>query len=105
MTLYLMSVVVDCVVKKEESKNLQIVAQYFTEYWGKANPNIVDDLCADDFTMNYPMHGIRHGKSSTKNMLTDLKRTGEEGALMALQNLGLLAQPSPGKEVQLLYDI
>ncbi|UKZ79013.1 hypothetical protein TrVFT333_006764 [Trichoderma virens FT-333] len=61
---------------EEESKNLQIVAQYFTEYWGKANSNIVDDLCADDFTMNYPMHGIRHGKSSTKNMLTDLKRQG-----------------------------
>jgi hypothetical protein len=34
-----------------------------------------------------------------------IDKTGEEGALMALQNLGLLAQPNPGKEVQFLHDI
>lgn len=30
--------------------------------------------------------------------------TGEEGALAALQNLDLVAQPNPGKEVKYLYD-
>ena len=30
--------------------------------------------------------------------------TGEEGALTALQNLGLVQQPNPGKEVQYLHE-
>lgn len=30
--------------------------------------------------------------------------TGEEGALTALQNLGLVAQPNPGKEVRYLHE-
>lgn len=58
---------------EEESKNLQLVAKYFTEYWSNANPNIVDELCHDDFTMSYPMHGVRRGKTDAKKMLMDLK--------------------------------
>lgn len=30
--------------------------------------------------------------------------TGEEGALTALQNLGLVAEPNPGKEVKYLFE-
>lgn len=58
----------------EETKNLAIVTEYFTEYWGKANPTIVDTHCADDFVLNYPMHGPRHGRDAAKRMLTDLKQ-------------------------------
>lgn len=58
---------------QEESKNIQVVTEYFTEYWGKANPDIVDKLCADNFVINYPMHGPRYGKDAAKKMLRDLK--------------------------------
>lgn len=33
-----------------------------------------------------------------------IDETGEEGALTALQNLGLVALPTPGKAVQYLYE-
>lgn len=58
----------------EETKNLAIVTEYFTEYWGNANPSIVDTHCADNFALNYPMHGPRHGREAAKRMLTDLKQ-------------------------------
>lgn len=49
----------------EELHNLQLVAKYFTEYWGKANPDVVDEVCHDDWTMSYPMHGIRRPEERT----------------------------------------
>ncbi|KAF9638081.1 hypothetical protein BFW01_g8978 [Lasiodiplodia theobromae] len=159
----------------EETKNLAIVTEYFTEYWGKANPSIVDKHCADNFVINYPMHGPRHGREAAKRMLAEFKEafpdisfhayqhpliasgpyvigrwigggthtgvafsdlpvgaldkantgkrmyfsgitiftlrdgkivdeTGEEGALTALQGLGLVAPPNSGKEVEFLYE-
>ena len=57
----------------EESQNVAVVLEYFSEFWGKANPDIVDKLCADDFTMSYPMHGPRVGKEAVKQMLAELK--------------------------------
>lgn len=58
---------------QEESKNLEIISEYFSEYWGKANPDIVDKLCADDFVINYPMHGPRYGREAAKKMLVEFK--------------------------------
>lgn len=57
----------------EETKNLEVISEYFSEFWGKANPDIVDKLCADDFVINYPMHGPRHGKQAAKKMLAEFK--------------------------------
>lgn len=57
----------------EESRNLEVVSKYFEQYWGKANPDIVDELCADDFVINYPMHGPRFGKKDAKKMLSEFK--------------------------------
>ncbi|PNP38202.1 hypothetical protein TGAM01_v210763 [Trichoderma gamsii] len=159
----------------EESRNLEVVSKYFEQYWGKANPDIVDELCADDFVINYPMHGPRFGKKDAKKMLSEFKaafpdisfrayqhpliasgpyvvgrwigggthtgvafhdlavgslnepntgkvmhfsgttiftlrdgkiidETGEEGALTALQNLGLLPQPNYGKDIKYLHE-
>ncbi|KAK7428266.1 hypothetical protein QQZ08_005163 [Neonectria magnoliae] len=141
---------------QEETKNFEVIAEYFSEYRGKAISNIVDKLCADDFVTNYPMHGPRHGKEAAKKMLSEFNEafpdiyfhayqhqlissgpyvvvgaldkpntgkkmyfagttiftlkdgkivdeTGEEGALTALQNLGLVSQPNPGKEVEYLH--
>ena len=61
----------------EEKKNLEVVSEYFSEYWGKANAKIVDKLCADDFVINYPMHGPRYGKAAAKQMLSDFKRVSD----------------------------
>ncbi|VUC28721.1 unnamed protein product [Clonostachys rosea] len=159
----------------EEKKNIEVVSEYFSEFWGKANPEVVDKLCADDFVFNYPMHGPRYGKAATKKMLSELKEafpdisfrvyqhpliasgpyvvgrwigggthtgvafndlavgalnepntgkkihfsgttiftlkdglivdeTGEEGALTALQQLGLVAPPNAGKEIKYLHE-
>lgn len=56
-----------------EERNKAIVLEYFAEFWGKANPNIVDKLCSDDFVINYPMHGPRYGKAEAKRMLSEFK--------------------------------
>ncbi|KAI5921985.1 SnoaL-domain-containing protein [Camillea tinctor] len=159
----------------EETKNLAIISEYFTEYWGKANPDVVDRLCADNFVINYPMHGPRYGKDAAKKLIIDLKEafpdisfrpyqhpliasgpyivgrwigggthtgvafadlavgaldepntgkkmrfsgmtiftlkdgkivdeTGEEGALTALQQLGLVKGPNAGKEMEYLHE-
>lgn len=60
----------------EETTNLGVISEYFAEFWGKANPDIVDKLCADDFVIDYPMHGPRHGKEAAKKMLAEFKEVG-----------------------------
>ncbi|RSM03151.1 hypothetical protein CDV31_010635 [Fusarium ambrosium] len=144
---------------QEETNNLEVIGEYFAEFWGKGNPDIVDKLCPDNFVINYPMHGPRYGKENAKKMLSRSSRsgpyvvgrwigggthtgvafddlevgaleqantgkkiyfsgttiftlegglivdeTGEEGALTALQQLGLVQQPNPGKEVKYLHE-
>jgi hypothetical protein len=56
-----------------QEKNKAVIARYFDQYWGKLNPNIVDELCADDFMISYPMHGPKYGKEAAKKMLIDFK--------------------------------
>jgi hypothetical protein len=47
---------------QEEKKNLEVIQEDFTEYWGKGNPEIVDKLCADNFVINYPIPAHDMGK-------------------------------------------
>lgn len=56
-----------------QERNKQIVARYSEEFWGKCNPDIVDELCSDHFVSNYPMHGRREGKEEAKKMLLEFK--------------------------------
>ena len=56
-----------------QDKNKAVVAKYFEEYWSKLNEDIVDELCADDFMISYPMHGPKYGKQAAKDMLKDFK--------------------------------
>lgn len=56
-----------------QERNKQVVARYSEEFWGKCNPDIVDELCSDDFVSNYPMHGRRQGKTEAKKMLLEFK--------------------------------
>ncbi|RMJ13862.1 hypothetical protein CDV36_006467 [Fusarium kuroshium] len=59
---------------QEETNNLEVIGEYFAEFWGKGNPDIVDKLCADNFVINYPMHGPRYGKENAKKMLSRSSR-------------------------------
>ena len=60
-------------IMSAQEKNKEVIAKYFTEYWGKLNPGIVDELCSDDFMISYPMHGPKYGKEAAKQMLVDFK--------------------------------
>ncbi len=47
------------------------MTRWLTEYWGKGNPEIVDELGADDLVFSYPLHGeLHHGLEPVKEMLT-----------------------------------
>lgn len=59
-----------------QEKNKEIVARYSSEFWGKCNADIVDELCSDDFVSHYPMHGRREGKVEAKRMLLEFKQVG-----------------------------
>ena len=67
-----------------QEKNEDIVAKYLAEYWGKRNPDIVDELCADDFMISYPAHGPKHGKQAAKQMLIDFKEVREHSSSFQL---------------------
>jgi hypothetical protein len=56
-----------------QEKNKAVVQKYFEEYWGKGNVNIVDEVCADNFVIDYPMHGPRRGKEAAKKMLLEFR--------------------------------
>lgn len=55
-----------------------MVQKYFEEYWGKGNVDIVDEVCADNFVIDYPMHGPRRGKEAAKKMLLDFREVREQ---------------------------
>jgi predicted ester cyclase len=56
----------------KEQENKTIVTRWFTEYWGKGNPEIVDELGADNLVFSYPLHGELHGREPVKKNITDL---------------------------------
>lgn len=56
-----------------QEKNKAVVQKYFEEYWGKGNVNVVDEVCTDNFVIDYPMHGPRRGKEAAKKMLLELR--------------------------------
>lgn len=54
--------------------NRQVITRYFQEFWTNGNPDIVDELCADNVTVFYPMHGRMVGKDATKECLAKFKQ-------------------------------
>jgi hypothetical protein len=54
-------------------QNRKIVARYFEEFWTKANPEVVDEVCSEGFVLSYPLHGRHVGRVAVKKMLTDCK--------------------------------
>lgn len=56
-----------------QEKNKMVVQKYFEDYWGKGNVDVVDEVCADNFVIDYPMHGPRRGKEAAKKMLLEFR--------------------------------
>ena len=68
-----------------EERNKEVIARYFTEYWGKLNPNIVDELCVDDVLQSYPMHANpKKGKAAVKQAMVDFKAVSAESPFSPL---------------------
>ena len=59
--------------------NKAIVSRWWTEYWGKLNPDIVDELAADDIRWYYPLAGDVHGREEVKRRLIGYKERFPEG--------------------------
>jgi hypothetical protein len=71
-----------------EQRNKEIIAMYFTEYWGKLNPDIVDEVCADDVLQSYPMHANpKKGKAAVKQALVDFKAVNLENSSLLLKGI------------------
>lgn len=69
-----------------EERNKAVIAKYFTEYWGNLNPDIVDEVCADDVLQSYPMHGNpKKGKAAVKQAMVDFKAVSPAGASLLLE--------------------
>ena len=57
-----------------EERNKEVITKYFTEYWAKQNPDIVDEVCADNVIQFYPMHANpKRGKASLKQNILEFK--------------------------------
>lgn len=52
--------------------NKEIVERWFSEYWGKGNAEIVDELGADDLYFYYPLTGVLEGRESVKECIKGL---------------------------------
>ncbi|PNP38832.1 hypothetical protein TGAMA5MH_09055 [Trichoderma gamsii] len=54
--------------------NRQVVTRYFQEFWTNGNADIVDELCDDNVTIFYPMHGRMVGKTAAKEVIARFKQ-------------------------------
>jgi hypothetical protein len=76
-----------------QDQNKAIIAKYFSEYWGKLNADIVDELCADDFFQSYPMHGNpKKGKEAAKQAMVDFKAAFPNLTFQSYGPYGLIAE-------------
>jgi steroid delta-isomerase-like uncharacterized protein len=60
-------------------QNKQVVDRWFTEFWGELNPDIVDELAADDIRWYYPLVGEVRGKEEVKKRIIGYKERFPEG--------------------------
>jgi predicted ester cyclase len=59
-------------------QNEEIVTRWFTEYWGTLNPDVVDELAADDLLLRYPL-GETWGREEARNRILGFKEMFPEG--------------------------
>lgn len=48
------------------------MTRWFTEFWAKRNPAIVDELGDENILFSYPMHGEQRGREAVKRALVHL---------------------------------
>ena len=53
-----------------EQRNKEIAARWFEEYWNNASTDVVDELCADDVHMYFPLARRAYdGKDEVKSIM------------------------------------
>ncbi|KAH0523229.1 hypothetical protein TsFJ059_008264 [Trichoderma semiorbis] len=72
--------------------NKQVVSEYTTEFWGKGNTDVVDQLCADDFVSDCPLHGRRQGKAQVKKMILDFREAFPDFVIHAYGSIPMIAE-------------
>ncbi|KAL9489786.1 hypothetical protein ACSS6W_002063 [Trichoderma asperelloides] len=72
--------------------NRQVVTRYFQEFWTNGNANIVDELCDDNVTIFYPMHGRMVGKTAAKEVIARFKQAFPDVSFRLLSPFPLIAE-------------
>ena len=68
-------------------RNTQVVDRWFTEYWGELNPDIVDELAADDILLKYPLGGESRGREAVKTRIIGFKEMFPNGGFELIDEL------------------
>jgi predicted ester cyclase len=58
--------------------NKEVVTRWFTEYWGKLNPDVADELAADDLLLGYPL-GETRGREEARSRILGFREMFPEG--------------------------
>lgn len=59
--------------------NKEIVTHWWTEFWGKLNPDIVDQLAAEDIHWYYPLAGEVRGREEVKKRIIGYRERFPDG--------------------------
>ncbi len=58
----------------KEQQNKEIVARWFTGFWGaEYDPKVVDELAAPDMRLEYSMHPPRRGQADIKAFMANFR--------------------------------
>lgn len=67
--------------------NKEIVRRWWTEFWGKLNPDIVDELAAEHIRWYYPLVGEVLGRKEVKKRIIGYKERFPEGGFELTEEL------------------
>ena len=60
-------------------QNKATVTRWWTEFWGELNPDIVDELAADDIRWYYPLAGEVRGREEVKRRIVGYRERFPDG--------------------------
>ncbi|KAM0262788.1 hypothetical protein ACHAQJ_001582 [Trichoderma viride] len=72
--------------------NRQVVTRYFQEFWTNGNIDVVDELCDDNVTIFYPLHGRMVGKAAAKDVIARFKQAFPDISFRLLSPFPLIAE-------------
>ena len=67
--------------------NKAIVSRWWTEYWGELNPDIVDELAAENVRWYYPLAGAVRGREDVKRRIIGYKERFPKGGFESTDEL------------------